>query len=112
MKRLDIFTVRELRTRTGDLLRDAEAGRLALVTKHGRPAFLTVPFDDNLIKFGVTRAIALHLFSSGRIGISSAAKIAGVTTEAFIELLGKTGMDAVDHQIDASEINLAQTQSR
>jgi hypothetical protein len=38
MEPLDVFTVRDLRQRSGDLLRDAEQGRLALITKHGRPA--------------------------------------------------------------------------
>jgi antitoxin (DNA-binding transcriptional repressor) of toxin-antitoxin stability system len=37
---LDVFSVRDLRTRSGDLLRDAELGQLALITKHGRPAIL------------------------------------------------------------------------
>jgi hypothetical protein len=40
MEQFDVFTVRDLRKRTGDLMRDAEAGRLALITKHGRPKFL------------------------------------------------------------------------
>jgi len=40
MVQFDVFTVRDLRERTGDLMRDAEAGRLALIAKHGRPKFL------------------------------------------------------------------------
>jgi len=38
MEKLNVFTVRELRQRTGDLLRNAEDGHIALITKHGRPA--------------------------------------------------------------------------
>ena len=44
------------------LLGDAEAGKLSLITKHGRPAILAVPFDGMLVRFGVNRSIALHLF--------------------------------------------------
>jgi prevent-host-death family protein len=43
---METFTVRDLRERTGDLIRGAEAGQLAVVTKHGRPVFVAVPFDD------------------------------------------------------------------
>jgi prevent-host-death family protein len=38
----DVFTVRDLRNRTGDLMRDAEEGRLSIITKHGRPAILAI----------------------------------------------------------------------
>lgn len=53
MEPIDIFTVRELRQRTGDLIRNAESGRLALITKHGRPTFVAVSFDERLLKLGV-----------------------------------------------------------
>ena len=46
---LDVFSVRDLRNRSGDLLRDAEAGRISLITKHGRPVILAVPFDERLL---------------------------------------------------------------
>ena len=38
MASLDVFIVRDLRQRSGKFLKDAENGRLALITKHGRPA--------------------------------------------------------------------------
>lgn len=47
IKELDVFSVRDLRIRSGDLLRDAEEGRLAVITKHGRPAILALPFDHD-----------------------------------------------------------------
>ena len=92
---MDIFTVRELRSRTGELLRDAENGKLALVTKHGRPAFLAVPFSDQLLRHGVNRAMALSLFKDGLVSMGQAAKIAGLSLESFIELLGETEIPAV-----------------
>ncbi len=48
MEALDIFTVRDFCRRAGKLLRHSEHGRLALITKHGRPAILGVPFDERL----------------------------------------------------------------
>ena len=49
---MDAFTIRDLRERTGELIRDAEAGKLSIVTKHGQPVFVAVPFDETLLKAG------------------------------------------------------------
>ncbi len=64
METLDVFSVRDLRTRSSDLLKDAELGQLAIITKHGRPAILAVPFDRRLLDQGVHRALALTLFET------------------------------------------------
>ena len=95
MEPLDVFTVRDLRQRSGDLLRDAEQGKLALITKHGRPAILAVPFDERLLSHGIHRALALNLFESGRVTLAQGAKLADLSLEGFIELLGQAGIAAV-----------------
>ncbi len=94
---LDVFSARDLRLRAGELLRDAEGGNLALITKHGRPAIVAVPFDARLVDLGVSRALALHLFEKGQLSLAQAAKVGGLSLEAFIELLGTAGIDAVDY---------------
>ena len=97
MEPLDVFTVRDLHQRSGDLLRDAEQGKLALITKHGRPAILAVPFDERLLTHGVHRALSLHLFEGGQVTLAQGARLAGLPLEAFIELLGQTGIPAVSY---------------
>jgi prevent-host-death family protein len=100
MSTLDVFTVRDLRERTGELIRDAEQGRVALVTKHGRPTLLTIPFDERLLAHGVHRALALKLFEEGYAGLAGAAKIAGVSSEEFLDLLAQSGIDAVGYPVE------------
>jgi prevent-host-death family protein len=97
MEPLDVFTVRDLHQRSGDLLRDAEQGKLALITKHGRPAILAVPFDERLLTHGIHRALALHLFEAGQVTLAQGARFAGLPLEAFIELLGQSGIPAVSY---------------
>lgn len=97
IKELDVFSVRDLRIRSGDLLRDAEEGRLAIITKHGRPAILALPFDERLLQHGVARALALHLFEAGQVTLVRAAKLAEMSVEEFVELLGAAGIDAVSY---------------
>jgi len=104
---IDTFTVRELRSRTGELLKDAENGKLALVTKHGRPAFLAVPFSEQLISNGVNRSIALSLFQDGLVTMGQAAKVAGTSQENFIDLLKETDIPAVNYSPDELEEELS-----
>ena len=100
MDQVDVFSVRDLRQRSGDLLKDAENGHLALITKHGRPSILAVPFDERLLELGVHRALALHLFEKGQLGLVPAAKVAGMSAEEFLALLGEAGIAAVDYPPD------------
>ena len=97
MEKLDVFTVRDLRERTGELLRDAERGRVSVVTKHGRPAFVAVPFDKHLLEFGVQRALAVRLFGEHALTLSQAAKFAGLSIADFLDVLGAAGVPAVDY---------------
>ena len=94
---METFSVRELRERTDDLVRNAEAGRLSLVAKHGPPLFLAVPLDEHLLESGVTVALACRLFGEKAIGFGKAARLAGLSPQAFIERLGAMGIPAADY---------------
>lgn len=53
-------------------MKDAEAGQLSLITKHGK---LAIPFDKLLVNYGVHRSMALHLMSPALV--SEVARRAG-----------------------------------
>jgi prevent-host-death family protein len=93
----DVFSVRDLRNRTGDLMRNAEEGRLSIITKHGHPAILAIPFDERLLAVGVHRSLAVHLFEGGLATLAQAAKLAGLPVERFLEVLGEAGVPAVSY---------------
>ena len=109
MQNIDIFTARDLRNRSGELLKDAETGQISLITKHGRPAILAMPFDEYLLSHGVHRSLALHLFETHRVTMAQAAKMAKLALEEFIELLGEMGIPAVDYPAEelADEVRVA-----
>lgn len=94
---VDVFSMRDLRQRSGELIKEAEDGHLALITKHGRPAILAVPFDDRLLELGVHRTLALRLYEHRHLTLVQAARLAGMTAEEFMSLLGETGVPAVDY---------------
>ena len=96
MSTIDVYTARDLRNRAGELLKNAEEGNLALITKHGRPAAVSMPFDSVLLEQGVNRRFAVQLFEQGLAGLSQAAKIALLSIEEFIAVLGASGVTVVD----------------
>lgn len=100
MQSFNVYTARELRNLSGEVVRQAEEGKLGLITKHGKPIMLTIPFDEVVLSLGVHRSLALNLFSSGQLTLSQAAKLASMPLEKFISLLGEAGIDAVDYSPD------------
>ncbi len=95
---MDTFTIRDLRERTGDLVRDAEAGKLSLVTKHGQPVFLAVPFDETLVKEGVRIDLAIKLFDENVLSTGQATKLAGLPLAEFLKICSEQGVPVVRYE--------------
>ncbi len=112
MEPLDVFTAQDLARRPEDLFRDAEQGKLALITKDGRPAMVTVPFDERLLDLGIHRTMAVHLFESGRTTLSQIARIADVPLVDFMEILGRLGIPVVDYPPEELEQELEVLRAR
>ena len=92
---METFSIRDLRERTGDLVRTAEAGQLSVVAKHGQPVFVAVPFDQTLLEQGVGVDLAIKLYDDGTISLGKAAKLAGMGQEAFMQVLGAMAIPVV-----------------
>ena len=99
--------MRDLRERTGDLVRQAEAGHLSIVAKHGRLLFVAVPIDEYLLREGVAIAIAVRLFAEKVVSLGKAAKLADLPTEEFLKHLGAMGVPAVDYPPEELDAELA-----
>jgi predicted HTH domain antitoxin len=95
---MQTFTVRELRERSGELSKEAEEGRLALVTRHGQPLFVSVPFNEDLLQLGVHAALAVRLFKNGELTSARAARLARMSLTDFLEHLSHQGINVVDHE--------------
>ena len=91
------FSIHELSERSGDLSREAEEGRLSLVTSHGKPLFVSVPFTEDLLEMGVHTSLAVHLFKSGEMTSARAAKLARMSRSQFLEHLSARGVPVVDY---------------
>jgi len=90
-----IFTVRDLREHTGELIREAESGELSVITKHGTLVFVAVPFDETLLCEGVGMALAIKLFDEELISLGCAAILAGLAVSEMIDMLGRHGVAVI-----------------
>lgn len=63
MQAMDVFSVRDLRVHSARLMQDAEKGRIAVLTKRGKPTALSMPFSERALELGVPRDLALQLFT-------------------------------------------------
>ncbi len=103
---MNTFSVRDLREHTGKLIHGAEEGHLAIVTKHSKPVFIAVPFDDHLIENGLHVALAMGAFKEGVVSLGKAAKIAGLGLEDFMAKLSAIDIPVVDYPADELEEEL------
>lgn len=104
---MDTFSIRDLRERTGDLVRNAEAGQLSVIAKHGHPVFVAVPFSDTLLNNGVNVALAVRLYQDHMLSMGRAAKIAAMPLESFMDCLGNLGIPVIDYEPAELEGELA-----
>lgn len=105
---METYTVRDLRDRTGELIQGAEAGHLAVVTKHGRPVFVALPFDEQLLTQGVHVSLAVKLFDEGVLSQGQAAKMAGLSLADFFIACAARRVPVVRYGIDEIQKELEQ----
>ncbi len=105
---MKIFSIRELREHADDLVREAKSGRLSVVTKHGEPIFIAVPFDESLLRGGLAIRLATRLFDEETISLGQAARFVGMDVTEFMEMLNRLkipvarpGRGELEQEIDA-----------
>ncbi len=104
---MESFAVRDLREHTGELVRNAESGRYSVVSKHGKPLFVALPFDDALLDAGVAVALADKLVQSGELSVSAGAKLCGMSYAHYLRHLGALGVSMLDDAPGSLEAELA-----
>lgn len=94
------FAVRDLREHTGELVRNAEGGQYSVVSKHGKPLFVALPFDEALLHAGVNVALADKLVQSGELSVAAGAKLAAMSYSHYLKHLSSLGYSMVDAAAD------------
>ena len=107
MNPIEVYSVRDLRNHSSRLIKDAEAGHLSIITKRGKPAILAIPFAEQGLCLGVDKDLGLRLFENGSITLAKAARIAGLSVPAFMDLLARFDIPTVDYSVSEFEEEVA-----
>jgi len=105
---MQTYTLSDLREQCPQVLKNAEAGKLAVITHQGQPVFVAVPFDDTIIKTGLNVDLAIKLFDEEIISLGRAAELAGMNRIDFMNLLGEMGIAVVRYSPEELEEELKQ----
>ena len=97
---MEAFAVRDLREHTGELVRNAENGEYSVVSKHGKPLFVAMPFNDALLKAGVSVALADKLVLKAELSVAAGAKLAGLPYARYLQHLGALGYSMLSESSD------------
>ena len=89
------FAVRDLREHTGELVRNTENGEYSVVSKHGKPLFVAMPFNDALLKAGVSVALADKLVLKAELSVAAGAKLAEFALRALSATSWRAGVQHV-----------------
>ena len=100
---MEAFAVRDLREHTGELVCNAEGGRLSVVSKHGKPLFVALPFDEAMLAAGVSVALADRLVQSGELSVAAAANLSGMPYARYLQHLGAMGYSLLDEASDLDQ---------
>jgi predicted HTH domain antitoxin len=101
------FALGDLPEHTGELAREAEAGRLSVVTRDGEPIFVAVPFDETLRREGVNVALAVKLFDEEALSLGQAARLAGLSVPDLMDRLAELGIPVARPRPEELEQELA-----
>lgn len=100
------FAIRDLREHTGELVRNAEAGQYSIVSKHGKPLFVAVPFTEALLDAGVHVALADQLVLRGELSVGAGAKMARLPYAHYLQHLSAQGYSVLDDEAGALDADL------
>jgi len=78
------YTSREIREN-----RFIEDDSVSIITSHGKPVKITIPFDERIFHEGLEKAFALHLVENHVLTQAKAAKLAGLSLTSFLSLMAK-----------------------
>ncbi len=91
------YSARELRN--SHFLKDDS---ISVITSHGKPVKVAIPFDERMFGEGISRSLALNLVENHIITQVQGAKMAEMSLEPFLKLMAKFGIPAAD--MDAHEL--------
>jgi antitoxin (DNA-binding transcriptional repressor) of toxin-antitoxin stability system len=100
------FNTHDLHEHSDDLVRNAEVGEYSVVSKHGKPLFVAVPFTGVLLEAGVHVALADQMVLRGELSFAAGAKMARKPYAHYLQHLSAQGYSVLDDAVDGLDADL------
>ncbi|MBK8455088.1 MAG: type II toxin-antitoxin system Phd/YefM family antitoxin [Thiofilum sp.] len=104
---MQVIGIKELQTNPSKLTKVFQAKDYLLITKHGQPLGLALPFDEDLMAQGLMPWYALKGFQSGDLSLGQLSKILHKNQHDTLRLLDSLVIPVADYDLaeDLEAIN-------
>lgn len=76
---------------------------VSIITSHGKPVKVTIPFDDIMFNEGISRSLALNLVENNAITQVQGARMCNMSLESFLGLMTEFKIPATNQTITEIE---------
>ena len=97
---MQVIGIKELQTNPGKLTKTFNTNDYALITKHGQPVGVALPFSEDLMDYGLKPWYALKGFQNGDLSFGQLSKSLGKSHHETLSLLGFLGIPIADYDLD------------
>ncbi len=94
---MQVIGIKELQTNPGKLTKAFREKDYLLITKHGQPLGLALPFEDGVMEQGLMPWYAIKGFQSGDFSLGQLSKALHKNQHETIKLLDSLGVPLADY---------------
>jgi predicted HTH domain antitoxin len=94
---MQVIGIKELQTNPGKLTKAFRNKDYLLITKHGQPLGMALPFDEGVMEQGLMPWYAIKGFQSGDLSLGQLSKALAKSQRETIRLLDSLGIPVVDY---------------
>lgn len=96
---MQVIGIKELQTNPGKLTKAFQDKDYLLITKHGQPLGLALPFEDGIMEQGLMPWYAIKGFQSGDLSLGQLSKVLHKSQRETMRLLDLLSIPVVDYDL-------------
>jgi len=97
---MQVIGIKELQTNPGKLTKTLNQDDYALITKHGQPVGIALPFSEDLMDHGLKPWYSLKGFQNGDLSLGQLGKALNKNHHETMKLLGFLGIPIADYDLE------------
>ncbi|PWQ97301.1 hypothetical protein [Leucothrix arctica] len=97
---MQVIEIKELQTNPDKLSKTFRQNDYALITKHGQPVGLALPFTDSVMDQGLKTWCSVKGFQNGDLSLGQLSRSLGKSQRETMKLLGFLGVAIADYDLE------------